>query len=152
MQRRARYALLGGMWAFFFGLFDIPEVALLLGALSLYWGISSLRDKPQQRSTGTGGTQTGATAARPSPAAPATVGPHGAAGQVPGAKRQQTTAAVVGLVTASLALVIVAAVFSARLVYRDYYECVQDSLTHTGQLACNDKLPPSLVDVLGVKE
>ncbi|MYV93762.1 hypothetical protein GT350_26580, partial [Streptomyces sp. SID1034] len=46
-QRRARYALLSGMWAFFFALFDMPEVALLLGALGLYWAISSLRAKPK---------------------------------------------------------------------------------------------------------
>ncbi|MPY44237.1 hypothetical protein FNH04_31330, partial [Streptomyces phyllanthi] len=42
-QRRARFALLGGMWAFFFSLFSWPYVALLLGALALYWGISALR-------------------------------------------------------------------------------------------------------------
>ncbi|TXS26981.1 hypothetical protein [Streptomyces sp. gb1(2016)] len=30
-QRRARYAVLGGMWAFFFALFDFPEIAMLLG-------------------------------------------------------------------------------------------------------------------------
>ncbi|MCC3780034.1 hypothetical protein K6I33_006487, partial [Streptomyces sp. UNOB3_S3] len=46
-QRRARYALLAGMWGFFFALFSIPQVALLLGALSIYWGISSLRAKPR---------------------------------------------------------------------------------------------------------
>ena len=34
-QRRARYALLSGMWAFFFALFSWPYVALLLGALAL---------------------------------------------------------------------------------------------------------------------
>jgi hypothetical protein len=42
-QRRARYALLSGMWAFFFVLFGWSYVALLLGALALYWGISALR-------------------------------------------------------------------------------------------------------------
>ncbi|KOG88527.1 membrane protein, partial [Streptomyces varsoviensis] len=46
-QRRARYSLLAGMWAFFFALFSIPQVALLLGALSVYWAISSLRAKPK---------------------------------------------------------------------------------------------------------
>ncbi|HET6856201.1 MAG TPA: hypothetical protein VFH94_03770, partial [Streptomyces sp.] len=34
-QRRARYALLSGMWAFFCSLFDLTEIALLLGALAL---------------------------------------------------------------------------------------------------------------------
>ena len=46
-QRRARYALLAGMWGLFFGLFSMVPVALLLGALALYWGISSLRAKPK---------------------------------------------------------------------------------------------------------
>lgn len=46
-QRRARYALLSGMWAFFFAIFDFPEIALLLGALAVYWSISSLRAKPR---------------------------------------------------------------------------------------------------------
>lgn len=46
-QRRARYALLGGMWAFFFALFNWPYLALLLGALALYWSISALRAKPR---------------------------------------------------------------------------------------------------------
>lgn len=46
IQRRARYALLAGMWGFFFGIFGIPSVGLLLGALALYWGISGLRGKP----------------------------------------------------------------------------------------------------------
>ena len=46
-QRRARYALLSGMWAFFFALFNWPYLALLLGALALYWGISALRAKPR---------------------------------------------------------------------------------------------------------
>ena len=40
------------MWAFFFALFSWPYVALLLGALALYWGISSLRAKPQQARPG----------------------------------------------------------------------------------------------------
>ncbi|WP_327681129.1 hypothetical protein [Streptomyces sp. NBC_00467] len=133
-QRRARYALLSGMWAFFFALFDFPEIALLLGALALYWAISSLRAKPQRRP------------ADPTVAPPAT--PQ--APQTP--NRSQITSAVSGLVMASIALVIVAASFTAQLVYRDYYTCVNDSLTKTGQLACNDKLPDPLRGIIGVKE
>ena len=66
--------------------------------------------------------------------------------------RPQTTAAVSGLVTAVLALLIVAATFTVQLVYRDYYTCVSDSLTKSAQVACNDELPKSLVPVFGVKE
>lgn len=146
-QRRARYALLSGMWAFFFALFDFPEIALLLGALALYWSISSLRAKPRRRvdadALTTGGTPANAPAApqhAPASAPPASPG------------RPQITAAVSGLVMASIALVIVAASFTAQLVYRDYYTCVNDALTKSGQLACNEKLPEPLRGVLGVKE
>ncbi|MFH8688060.1 hypothetical protein [Streptomyces sp. CB02115] len=161
-QRRARYAVLGGMWAFFFALFDLSELALLLGALSTYWAISALRTPLKSASatdrtagdgtdaagattrTGTGATAadvSGAPPAAPTPAAPQNI-----------SSRQQTTAAVSGLVTALLALLIVATTFTVQLVYRDYYTCVNDALTKTGQLACNDQLPKPLEPFFGVKE
>ncbi|MFI6688645.1 hypothetical protein [Streptomyces sp. NPDC050485] len=135
-QRRARYALLSGMWAFFFALFDMPEIALLLGALGLYWAISALRAKPKPPE------KASATAA--APAAPAAA--------LPGQGKPQLTAAVTGLVTAVLALTVVASSFTMQIVYRDYYTCVDDALTKTGQLACNDHLPQKLVPLFGVKE
>ncbi|GAB2723071.1 hypothetical protein [Streptomyces bullii] len=122
-QRRARYALLSGMWAFFFALFSWPYVALLLGALALYWGISSLRARPR----------------RPDPDSPA---PEQTG-------RPQTTAAVSGLVTASLALALVAASFAAQLVYRDYYTCTNDALTNKAKQSCSRLLPEELRGVLG---
>lgn len=66
--------------------------------------------------------------------------------------RQQTTAAVSGLVTALLALLIVATSFTVQLVYRDYYTCVNDALTKSGALACNDLLPEPLEPFFGVKK
>jgi hypothetical protein len=176
-QRRARYALLSGMWAFFFALFDFPQIALLLGALALYWGVSSLRNKPQQSAqskqsasvdalTGRAGTAVDTTP--PLPAHAPTPAPGQAAleqaaghpapqvppapGALPSSGRPQLTAAVSGLVTAVLALVIVAATFTVQLAYRDYYACVNDALTKTGQLSCNSELPHSLVPIFGVKE
>ncbi|MEU6809144.1 hypothetical protein ABZ920_09075 [Streptomyces sp. NPDC046831] len=125
-QRRARYALLCGMWAFFFALFSWPYVALLLGAPALYWGISALRAKPRTRD--------------PHAAAPAAV-PEG---------RPQTTAAVSGLVTASLALALVAVSFTAQLVYSDYYSCVKDALTSEARQSCDQHLPKELRGVLEV--
>ncbi|MFE2099675.1 MULTISPECIES: hypothetical protein [unclassified Streptomyces] len=123
-QRHARFALLSGIWAVFFALFSWPYVALLLGALALYWGISALRAKP-----------------RPSdPDAPA---------PAPG-PRPQTTAAIGGLVTASLALALVATTFAVQLVYRDYYTCVGDALTHEAKQSCEQHLPQQLRGVLGV--
>ncbi|MET9390032.1 hypothetical protein ABZY20_06380 [Streptomyces sp. NPDC006624] len=124
-QRRARYALLSGMWAFFFALFSWPYVALLLGALALYWAISSLRAKPR----------------RPDPDAPAP--------EQQG--RPQTTAAVSGLVTASLAITLVAASFAAQLVYRDYYTCTNDALTNEAKQSCSKLLPEELRGVLESK-
>ncbi|MFF9123389.1 hypothetical protein ACF09J_08850 [Streptomyces sp. NPDC014889] len=123
-QRRARYALLCGMWAFFFALFGWPYVALLLGALSLYWGASSLRAKSRGHD-------------RNGPA------PEG---------RPQTTAAISGLVTASLALALVAVNFTAQIVYRDYYSCVNDSLTHEAKQSCDQHLPAELRGVLGISD
>ncbi|MFC7266862.1 hypothetical protein [Streptomyces lutosisoli] len=124
-QRRARYALLSGMWAFFFALFNWPYVALLLGALALYWGGSALRAKPRT----------------PDPDAPAP-DPN---------VRPQTTAAVSGLVTASLAIVMVAATFTAHLVYSDYYSCTNDALTNAAKQSCNDLLPKDLRGLLGTQ-
>ncbi|WP_081236336.1 hypothetical protein [Streptomyces viridosporus] len=125
-QRRARYALLGGMWAFFFALFGWPYVALPLGAFALYWGISALRTKPRT----------------PDPDSPA---PRPAG-------RPQTTAAVSGLVTASLALALVAASFAAQLVYRDYYTCTNDALTQEARDSCSTLLPKELRDFLGTTD
>ncbi|NEC30308.1 hypothetical protein G3I20_27860 [Streptomyces sp. SID8111] len=125
-QRRARYALLSGMWAFFFALFSWPYVALLLGSLALYWGISALRAKPRSGD------------------------PDSPAREQKG--RPQTTAAVSGLVTASLALALVAASFTAQLVYSDYYTCTNDALTEEAKQSCNDLLPDELRGLLGMEE
>ncbi|MGY1549392.1 hypothetical protein [Streptomyces sp. MN6] len=122
-QRRARYALLGGLWAFFFALFNWPYLALLLGALALYWSISALRAKPRGQD--------------PDTPAPEQKG------------RPQTTAAVSGLVMAGLALLLVAGAFGARLVYSDYYECTSDALTQQARQSCGDHLPEQLRGVLG---
>ncbi|MFF7949955.1 hypothetical protein [Streptomyces griseorubiginosus] len=124
-QRRARYALLSGMWAFFFVLFGWQPVGLLLGALALYWGGSALRAKPRT----------------PDPNTPAP----------PQSARPQTTAAMTGLVTASLAILFVAASFTTRLVYDDYYTCVNDALTNQAQQSCSDLLPKQLRPLLGAE-
>jgi hypothetical protein len=146
-QRRARYALLAGMWAFFFALFEIQELALLLGALALYWAISALRTKPKAATATAAATGSAAPAVPPAaPAAPA--GP--AAATAPA--RAQRTAAISGLVAAVLALMIVAGSFTLQLVYRDFYTCADDALTKSGQLACNELLPEPLRDVFGVRE
>ncbi|WUS98773.1 hypothetical protein OHA46_19785 [Streptomyces sp. NBC_00708] len=163
IQRRARYALLTGMWAVFFAIFDFSEIALLLGALATYWAISALRAKPKPPVPG------GAPAPGPGAGTDGGAGSAGAGGSggadgagawgpaAPGTQaaqrggRQQTTAAVSGLVTGLVALVIVATTFTVQLVYRDYYTCVNDALTKSGQLSCNDLLPKPLEPFFGVK-
>ncbi|MGW2520107.1 hypothetical protein ACWC09_24430 [Streptomyces sp. NPDC001617] len=124
VQRRARYSLLCGMWAFFFALFSWPYVALLLGALAVYWGVSALRAKPRTPDA---------------TSAPAHDQPS----------RPQTTAAVSGLVTASLAIALVATTFAAQLVYSDYYTCTNDALTNEAKQSCTTLLPKELRGLLG---
>ncbi|WP_372408994.1 hypothetical protein [Streptomyces luteireticuli] len=128
-QRRARYAVLAGLWGFFFALFSLPEVALLLGALSVYWGVSALRARNARR-TGDGGA--------PAPQ--------------PGGFRPQTTAAVSGLVMGGLALLIVVSTYGFQLVYRDYYTCVDDALTQQSRQACETHLPKQLRPLLGAQD
>ncbi|MEV0603427.1 hypothetical protein AB0I82_29605 [Streptomyces sp. NPDC050315] len=164
-QRRARYALLSGMWAFFFSLFSLPEIALLLGALALYWGISALRAKPRAGKPGQakpeGAKATAADVAGGGPphedATPTAGPPHATAGNTgapagPGSTRPQTTAALSGLVTASLALCIVAAGFTLQLVYKDYYTCVNDALTQSARHSCEELLPEQLRPILSVQD
>lgn len=136
-QRRARYALLSGMWSFFFALFNWPSVALLLGALSVYWGVTSLkmRGKPAEATAGKDRA--------PGEKAPATT---------EAGTRQQTTAAVSGLVTAGLGLALVAALFGARIVYSDYYTCMDDALTNATRDSCEELLPKDLRPLLGVND
>lgn len=135
IQRRARYALLAGMWGFFFGIFGIPSVGLLLGALALYWGISALRGKPAVES-GEGG--------------PSSPGGLAALGE---AARPQRTAAVSGLVTASLAILLAMSSYAVQLAYKDFYVCRDDALTHTAELRCNALLPDNVLgDILKVRQ
>jgi hypothetical protein len=152
VQRRARYSLLSGMWALFFGLFGLPQVALLLGALALYWGVSALRGKAKPPSDGSeaerpaphpawnaaGPSQS--RAARPVPAS----GPGGMAPYGPGQHKPQFTSAVCGTIAAALALTIVAVTFSFQIVYKNYYDCVNDALTQPGRQACAKLLPSML--------
>ncbi|WP_282694436.1 hypothetical protein [Streptomyces sp. CC208A] len=149
-QRRARYAVLGGMWAFFFAIFDIPELALLLGALSLYWAISSLRAKPKTAAGVSQESQSAAPPASPSPS-PSPGRPSTAAGG-PNPARSMRTAAISGLVASTVALLIVGFGFTMQLVYKDFYDCREDALTHAGALACNDLLPKPLRDGFGVRD
>ncbi|MEV6318366.1 hypothetical protein [Streptomyces sp. NPDC051776] len=151
MQRRARYALLAGMWGFFFALFSLPEIALLLGALAMYWGISSLRGR-SARPRGGAGANPNDIGTSTAPSNRSGAGGQGAGGGSPQSSRPQTTAAISGLVTGGLALAIVAATFTFQLVYRDYYACVDDALTTSSRQSCEDLLPKQLRPLLNAED
>ncbi|RSS75523.1 hypothetical protein [Streptomyces sp. WAC06614] len=140
VQRRARYALLAGMWGFFFGLFGIPAMGLLLGALAMYWGVSALRAKRGPAEAGAALAAVGAAGA--GSAAPRREEGLAALGD---AARPQRTAAVSGLVTATLALLLAAGSYTVQLVYKDFYVCRDDALTQAAELQCNDLLPNNLL-------
>ncbi|WP_186831965.1 hypothetical protein [Streptomyces sp. ISID311] len=150
-QRRARYALLAGMWAFFCVLFSLPEIALLLAALALYWGVSALRAKPDS-SKATAAATTAAMEGRPAPATDPAPGGQPGATSSQGSNRPQVTAAIAGLVTASLALMMVAATFTVQIVYRDYFTCVNDALTQSSGKSCEKLLPKELRPLLSNRE
>ncbi|KUF17753.1 hypothetical protein AT728_10195 [Streptomyces silvensis] len=144
------------MWAFFFALFGWRYVALLLGALGLHWAISALRAKPRTPdptapasvpavSAGAGASGAGGS---DGPGGPGGSAPSGAPKKSGSGSRPQTTAAISGLVTASLALVMVLATFAAQLIYRDYYTCRDDALTNASQQSCEDLLPKELRPLL----
>ncbi|WP_431982633.1 hypothetical protein [Streptomyces qinglanensis] len=181
LQRHARYSLHAGIWGLFFALLSVPQVALLLGALSLYWGSNALRGKLPASATKSGGRSAaktakagkagkagkkdkGGRAGRKGAAATA----EDVAGTARGAERNGTaedadgkprvplavtpaqadkakrTAAISGLVTASLTLVIVGATFAFQFVYSDFYACQNDALTQSSRDDCTRHLPEEL--------
>ncbi|MBV9026375.1 MAG: hypothetical protein JO362_21865, partial [Streptomycetaceae bacterium] len=159
-QRRARYALLAGMWGLFFGLFSLPEVALLLGVLALYWGISSLRAKPKGGSEEGLGTGTGRsevlTAMQPGPprnagGAGGTASLYAQSQYAQDQRNPQFTAAVSGIISGLVALAIVAVTFTFQIAYKDYYTCVNDALTQPARASCNNLLPEQLRSVVGIQ-
>ncbi|MFD6415127.1 hypothetical protein [Streptomyces sp. NPDC060194] len=145
-QRRARYALLAGMWSFFTTILIAPELGLLLGALAIYWGVSALRSR-QPAGAPVRADVDAMTGRSPAPAP----GSDAPAGPALGA-RQLKSAAVSGLVMAGLSLCVVAAGFTAKLVYSDYYTCVDDALTSVAKDNCRDLLPERLRPLLAPEE
>ncbi|MFD9339798.1 hypothetical protein ACFWBF_36275 [Streptomyces sp. NPDC060028] len=143
VQRRARYALLAGMWGFFFGIFGIPSAGLLLGALALYWGISALRGVPAPAAAtraSVDDVEGVAPAVTPAPASA-----QGGLAALGAAARPQRTAAVSGLVTASLAVLLALSSYALQFAYKDFYVCRDDALTKTAELQCNDLLPDNFI-------
>ncbi|CAO0826573.1 Integral membrane protein OS=Streptomyces microflavus OX=1919 GN=Smic_50590 PE=4 SV=1 [Streptomyces microflavus] len=117
----------------------------------MYWAVSSLRAQPKSPAA-TDRTTVGAVTGAEAPPPGDGGGPPVATTPQSTDRRPQTTAAISGLVTALLALIIVITTYTVQLVYRDYYTCVNDALTKTGAVACNDQLPKPLEPLFGVKE
>lgn len=143
-QRRSRYALVCGGWGLIFSLFRWTEIALLLGSLALYWGISALRMKPEDRAAARAEAaaalaESGAGTPRPAPSAPAS-------------NRSFAAAAWSGIITSAVTLAIVAASFTFQFVYEDYVTCKRDALTTPSSEACVDLLPKPLRTFMGTDE
>ncbi|MEV8096289.1 hypothetical protein [Kitasatospora sp. NPDC085879] len=141
MQRRARYALSAGMAGLFCAINQMLDLALLLGALAAYWGVSALR-----------ADRSPAAEAAPQPAGggnPHALGTARIAGWAqPQAQAQRTRpqvpAALGGLLTGGVALVFTLSVFGFQLYYHDYVACVNDALTNEAVQSC-DNLAPDFI-------
>ncbi|MEZ0092167.1 hypothetical protein [Streptacidiphilus sp. EB129] len=125
VQRRARYALLSGMWGIFFLILGVPYVTLLLASLALYWSISSLRGKAKTPPPPTTGAPSGYTPGYPTYPT-----------------RPQVPAALGGLVAAVVGLALVATTFGVQLYYKSYYDCQANALTKAAYSNCATSVTP----------
>ncbi|MDH6140779.1 MULTISPECIES: hypothetical protein [Kitasatospora] len=130
VHRRARYALTSGMAALFSGLYGLQELALLFGALALYWGVSALR---------AGTKAPAATEPGNPPATPPAGWPYAQR------SRPQVPAALGGLLTGGVAVALVLGSFLLQLAYQPYYTCVNDALTVQASQSCDNLAPAWLV-------
>ncbi|MHA6760506.1 hypothetical protein [Streptacidiphilus sp. PAMC 29251] len=159
VQRRARYALLSGMWGIFFLILDIPDITLALASLALYWSISSLRGTAKTPVTAlTAGAPSGQNGQGGQVGQSGQVGQHGPVGQ-PGpvpppaylqsgqvppyyAAKPQLPAALGGLIASLVGLSLVAVVFGVQLYYKNYYDCQTNALTKSVYSQCATSVTP----------
>lgn len=152
-QRHARYAMLAGMWGVLTAALGWEWLALLLGSLALYWGISALRggpkESPEARDRRVAALQGGQGGA-PAP------GPEGQRGPGQSAARTASSSgrasAISGVVLAGVALLLVAASYTMQLVYKDYFDCVDDALTTPSRESCENLLPSQLRPYFGERD
>ncbi|OKI24087.1 hypothetical protein [Streptomyces sp. CB03911] len=136
-QRRARNALMAGMASLVCSLAAIHYVALFLGALAVYWAVGALRGAPKPPAP----ADTAATPARPGFGP--TLGPaHGPAGS------PQSPAALGGLFTGAVAVMVTLCSIGLGLYYADYGTCVKDALTATAEQNCSDLAPKWYVNLV----
>ena len=140
VQRRARYALLSGMWGIFFMILGVPDLTLPLSSLALYWAISSLRGKAKTPTSALGGpvpTAQGRPGVPNRPGTPAAPGPY----STPPA-RPQVPAATGGLIAAVVGLAMFAGAFGVQMYYKNYYDCQSDALTQAVYNTCASTVSP----------
>ncbi|MEY9941034.1 hypothetical protein [Streptacidiphilus sp. MAP5-3] len=159
VQRRARYALLSGMWGFLFLILGVPYLTLLLGALAVYWGVSALRGTaktPQSAATtpnifqspGAGNALPPQAPQQPSqssqPSQPGWAGQGvGHSGYYPMAPvKPQAPAAIGGLIAGAVSLALVAVVFGVQLYYKSYYDCEANAPTKQSYSQCATSVTP----------
>ncbi|MER7579374.1 hypothetical protein [Kitasatospora sp. NPDC097691] len=139
-HRRARNAALAGPFALVCLFAGFHWIALLIGVLGIVWGVGALRS-PR--------SAPGAAGAPAGPAA--TAGPVGPVHGGP-APNPLTPAALAGILTGAMTVVVATSVIGLNYHYREYVTCVRDSLTAVGAQNCDRYAPQWYVDFTGNAE
>ncbi|WP_316523722.1 hypothetical protein [Kitasatospora brasiliensis] len=133
-HRKARNAALAGPFALVCLFAGFHWLALLIGALGIVWGVGALRTRQS------------------APAAAAVAGPGGGPHPVAPAPNPLTPAALAGILTGAMTIVVATSVIGLGYHYREYVTCVQDSLTSVGAQNCDRYAPQWYVDFTGNAE
>ncbi|MED7947814.1 MULTISPECIES: hypothetical protein [unclassified Streptomyces] len=134
-QRRARNAALAGMISLVCAFASLHYVALFVGALAVFWGVSAMRAPKQSSGAGTAGG-----------------GSAGQAPSEPSTPNPLTPAALAGILTGAMTVVFVSSVLGLAVYYNDYVTCVQDSLTSSAVDGCDKLAPQWYVDITKTSE
>ncbi|MFJ9457187.1 hypothetical protein ACIRST_19120 [Kitasatospora sp. NPDC101447] len=142
-HRRARNAALAGPFALVCLFTGFHWIALLVGVLGIVWGVAALRS-PRPAPGAAGAPAGPATTASP-------VGPVGPArgGSAP---NPLVPAALAGILTGAMTVVVATSVIGLNYHYRAYVTCVRDSLTSVGAQNCDRYAPQWYVDFTGNAE
>ncbi|WP_431679023.1 hypothetical protein [Kitasatospora sp. KL5] len=143
VHRRARYALSAGMAGLFCSVVGMQYLALLLGALAAYWGVSALRSGRATAAAGTAGAAGAASGGNPHALGTARIGGWAQ----PQPTRPQVPAALGGLLTGGVAVIFTLSIFGFQLYYHDYVTCINDALTTEASQSCNDLAPDVITQI-----
>ncbi|GAA2744730.1 hypothetical protein [Kitasatospora cinereorecta] len=144
VQRRSRYALSAGFAALFCTISGLFYLSLLLGMLAVYWAVSALRAGRGAAAAGTSGDTSAGTSADAESAVAHRYAPQSAPARP---TTPQAPAALGGLLTGGVALLITVAAFGATLYYQDYLTCVSDAPTQEAQASCSNLAPAWMVNL-----